>query len=159
MLEYENRTPEILYLNDVITGYISETRKRVADALKQLPTGTRTDVMKWISQNVDSDIQYYVKCEYLNAPYSVLRKKNGSWKRVAEIGVLVLEREPQKEIRDSEWLSALKRKATELSGNSFQVFESHAHYDLKQYNGIRNELMPLLSDGTLREVQTALNFR
>ena len=57
MLEYENRTPEILYLNDVITGYISETRKRVVGALKQLPTGTRTDVMKWISKNVDSDIQ------------------------------------------------------------------------------------------------------
>lgn len=159
MLEYENRTPEILYLNDVITGYISETRKRVADALKQLPTGTRADVMKWISQNVDSDIQYYVKCEYLNVPYSVLRKKNGSWKRVAEIGVLVLEREPQKEIRDSEWLSALKRKATELSGNSFQVFESHAHYDLKQYNGIRNELMDLLhSTGVSKCIVPTIEF-
>lgn len=75
MLEYENRTPEILYLNDVITRYISETRKRVANAVKQLPTGARADVMKWISKNVDSDIQYYVRCEYLNEPYSVLRKK------------------------------------------------------------------------------------
>lgn len=146
MLEYENRTPEILYLNDVITEYISETRKRVADALKQLPTGTRVDVMKWISQNVDDDIQYYVRCEYLNEPYSVLRKKNGLWKRIADIGVLVLEREPQKEIKDSEWLAALKRKAAKISENPIQVFESHAHYDLKQYNGIRNELMTLLHD-------------
>lgn len=146
MLEYENRTPEILYLNDVITEYISETRKRVADALKQLPTGTRVDVMKWISQNVDDDIQYYVRCEYLNEPYSVLRKKNGLWKRIADTGVLVLEREPQKEIKASEWLAALKRKAAKISENPIQVFESHAHYDLKQYNGIRNELMTLLHD-------------
>ena len=151
MLEYENRTPEILYLNDVITGYISETRKRVANAVKQLPTGARADVMKWISKNVDSDIQYYVRCEYLNNPYSVLRKKNGSWKRVADIGVLVLEREPQKEIRESEWLATIKRKAAEISENPIQVFESHAHYDLKQYNGIRKELMALLHDAGIEK--------
>lgn len=159
MLEYENRTPEILYLNDVITGYISETRKRVADALKQLPTGTRADVMKWISQNVDADIQYYVRCEYLNEPYSVLRKNNGSWKRVADIGVLVLERESQKEVRDSEWLAALKRKATEISKDHLQAFESHAHYDLKQYDGIRNELMALLHDtGVEKCIIPAIEF-
>ena len=151
MLEYENRTPEILYLNDVITGYISETRKRVANAVKQLPTGARADVMKWISKNVDSDIQYYVRCEYLNNPYSVLRKKNGSWERVADIGVLVLEREPQKEIRESEWLATIKRKAAEISENPIQVFESHAHYDLKQYNGIRKELMALLHDAGIEK--------
>lgn len=159
MLEYENRTPEILYLNDVITGYISETRKRVADALKQLPTGTRADVMKWISQNVDADIQYYVRCEYLNEPYSVLKKNNGSWKRVADIGVLVLERESQKEVRDSEWLAALKRKATEISKDHLQAFESHAHYDLKQYDGIRNELMALLHDtGVEKCIIPAIEF-
>ena len=111
MLEYEKRTPEILYLNDMITRYISETRKSIMEAMKQLPNGSRADVMKWISQNVDSDIQYYVRCEYLNEPYSVLRKKNGSWKRVADIGVAVLEREPQKAIKDSEWLATLQRKS------------------------------------------------
>lgn len=159
MLGCENRTPEILYLNDVITGYISETRKRVVDAVKQLPTGTRADVMKWISQNVDSDIQYYVRCEYLNEPYSVLRKKNGSWKKVADIGVLVLEREPQKEVRDSEWLAGLKRKATEISEKPLQVFESHAHYDLKQYNGIRNELIALLHNtGVEKCIIPAIEF-
>lgn len=144
MLEYENRTPEVLYLNDMITRYITETRKSIMEAMKQLPNGSRVDVMKWISQNVGSDIQYYVRCEYLNEPYSVLRKKNGSWKRVADIGVAVLEREPQKAIRDSEWLTTLKRKSAEALENPLQVFESHAHYDLKQYNGIRDELMALL---------------
>lgn len=159
MLEYENRTPEILYLNDVITEYISETRKRVADALKQLPTGTRADVMKWISQNVDADIQYYVRCEYLNEPYNVLRKKNGSWKRAADIGVIVLERESQKEVRDNEWMATLKRKAAEISENPLRVFESHAHYDLKQYNGIRNELMELLHDtGVEKCIIPAIEF-
>lgn len=159
MLECENRTPEILYLNNMITEYILDTRKRVTEALGQLPDGTRADVMKWIGQNVDSDIQYYVRCEYLNEPYSVLRKKNGSWKRVSDIGVAVLEREPQKAIRDSEWLAALKRKAAETLENSLQVFESHAHYDLKQYNGIRNELMPLLyQTGVKKCIIPAIEF-
>lgn len=70
-----------------------------------------------------------------------------------------MEREPQKEIRDSEWLATIKRKAAEISENPIQVFESYAHYDLKQYNGIRNELMALLHDaGVEKCIIPAIEF-
>lgn len=146
MLEYENRTLEVLYLNDAITRYITDTRKRIGEALKHLPAGDRVDVMKWINETVDPDIQYYVRCEYIKKSYSVLKKKNGAWKRVADIGVEVLEKESQKEIKDFEWIVELQRKSAEISSNSLMLYESHAHYDLRQYDGIRNELMSLLHD-------------
>lgn len=151
LIECETRTPEVLYLNDAITRYISDTRNRVTEALEKLPDGTRADVMKWINENVDSDIQYYVRCEYFKVPYSVLKMNNGTWKRVADIGVTVLERESQKEIKNSEWMDELRRKASEISTNPVMMFESHAHYDLKQYNGIRTELMLLLHDAGVRK--------
>ena len=53
MLEYENRITEILHLNNMITEYISDTRKIVTDALEQLSNGTRTDVMNlWRHQAI-----------------------------------------------------------------------------------------------------------
>lgn len=145
MIKNRSRNPEILYLNEVIQNYISDTKIRIWEAVQYLPDA-RPEVMKWIKQNVDSDIQYYVRCEYLDEPYNILKRKNGDWKRIADIGVTLSERASLKMMTDKEWMNILRNKAAKISQNPIMLLESHAHYDLDLYDGVRDELMDLLHD-------------
>jgi len=61
--------------------------------------------------------------------------------------------------KENEYMISWKNRAEELRGKNVKIIESHAHYDLDTFNGVRTELLPLMhKSGIEAAVIPAIRF-
>jgi len=153
-----NRTPEMLELYEKIDAYQALMEGRVQEQLKKISELQPDNAMRWIQENVPEDIRRYVCCGVRQKEYNVLYRSERKWKTLADIG-LEVETEDFSEERREEWLSQWRKQAAECAAAGGNIYESHAHYNLKNYNGVWEELRQLLwSAGVQRIVIPAIEY-
>lgn len=149
LLRYEQgeRDEETCYLYERIQQYKMEAEAQIVFFFNQFqeynPDGSVKEFMIWVDKNVPDYIKGCLRNYYRGVPYDVLKRNAGSYKTISQIGIQVFER-PKVETKDylRQWTTLAQRLRE--SGNL--IFETHAHYNLENFNGFRDKLLLRMKD-------------
>ena len=155
-----NRSAKTIELHDFIMAYKANTEQAVTRCIleylqsvnKDNPDSAAGDArrsfMVWTSQNVDRALQNYVRDEYAQVEEILtgkkqefklsvdVLKKGGKYKTLSDIGAVV---EPGS-ANSGSWIEGWNDLAEQVRRYP-PIFETHAHYNLKQYNTHREALL------------------
>ena len=154
ILEKKNKgvnAPKLVLLYEEVEKYRKTMERRVADCLQTMSAMKPDHKMRWIQENVPSDIQQYVRLAALGKEVNVLMRSEKKWKTVADIGLKVSEPESTRE-HIEEWFSHWDKQAQLLSALDVQVYESHAHYNLKPFKAVRERLLPMIHSAGVKQI-------
>ncbi len=107
--------------------------------------------MRWIQENVSLDIRRYVVCHVLGKEYNVLMRSERKWKTLSDIGFDV-EHQGNSREREDKYFSIWIEEAGAIRDSGLPIFETHAHYNLKNYNGVREKLVNLIHEAGIQEI-------
>ena len=143
--EQGERSEELQYLIEKISDFESTTGKAIKFYLAKYRDEYPgiEDIrhfMIWVENSVPAKYRGYVRNEYLNVPYDVLKKNATRYKTIAEIGIPV---EISNNRKNEDYLAQWKDIAEEMLLYP-PFFETHAHYNMSHYNKTRPELMKML---------------
>lgn len=143
------RTEEIQDLYFVILNYKEHMEEKVSSCLQALERVNPENRMKWVQDNASSDIKQYVLCAVLGKTYNVLMRSERRWKTVSDIGIEI---EEPHILKNHLYFDVWTKQADRLSDLGCPIFESHAHYNLKNYNGVRETLLKLMHNSGITHI-------
>mgnify|MGYP001206508995 FL=1 len=82
--KYKKRVNKIAKL---IFDYLRKTKQQIKEYYNEAPKDSRKDFMIWVDQNVPHELKHYVRCEYLGKEYHLIKKMNGGYKKLSEMGI------------------------------------------------------------------------
>jgi len=153
-----NSKPSMEYLYNIVNLYEKKMQQKVEYSIESLRQANPENEMLWINENVDEDIRNYVRLHALNKNYNVLMKSEKKWKTLAEIKNeldIDIELVDSFEEKDEyeEWLKlSLNDRAEGLKKYSTNVFETHAHYNLKVFSKCRDELIKKMNQAGIDKI-------
>lgn len=154
ILEKKNKgvnTPEMTALYEEVEKYKAVMERRVSECIKTINLVKPDNVMRWIQENAPLDIKKYVYCIVQGKEANVLMRSEKKWKTVADIGLDIDEPGSSQEHID-EWFDYWNEQAEMLAALNINVYESHAHYNLRNYNALRNRLLPMLYKAGIKQI-------
>lgn len=154
ILEKKNKgvnTPEMTALYKKVEKYKAVMERRVSECIKTINLVKPDNVMRWIQENAPLDIKKYVYCIVQGKEANVLMRSEKKWKTVADIGLDIDEPGSSQEHID-EWFDYWNEQAEMLAALNINVYESHAHYNLRNYNALRNRLLPMLHKAGIKQI-------
>lgn len=144
-------TPEMVSLYEEVEKYKSTMERRVDVCVRTIKLINPDNKMRWIQENAPLDIRQYVCCAVLGKEVNVLMRSEKKWKTVADLGLDVEESGSLQEYIE-EWFAYWNKQAETLSALNVKVYESHAHYNLKNFNVIRERLLPLMNSSGVKKI-------
>lgn len=81
---YQDRVQEIA---DQVFTYISDTKIAIKGYYNQAPKDDVKTFMMWVDDNVPKELQGYVRCEYHDKEYNIIKRRNNGYKKAKEIGI------------------------------------------------------------------------
>lgn len=154
ILEKKNQcvnTPELVSLYEEVEKYRNAMERRVDNCLQTMNAMNPDNKMRWIQENVPQDIKLYVRLAVLGKEVNVLMRSEKKWKTVADIGLEISEPESTQE-HIEEWFTHWNKQAEMLSALDVQVYESHAHYNLKHFKAVRERLLPMIHSAGVKQI-------
>lgn len=136
------RDTETLFLIEKISQYKDETEKEIYSYIKKYEeecpaANDKKAFMIWCNQNVPVTLRGNVRNMYLGVPVNVLKRSSAKYKTLSQIGIAVDIKSPNKSIDSLEQWDQLAEKMMEFG----PFYETHAHYNLSQYNKNRAEIL------------------
>ena len=152
-------TPEIDYMYTAIETYRSDYERRVERALHRLWQEKPENAMRWIHESVDEAIRPYVIQGFRGEIYNVLMRNETKWKTISDIGILVEEAPPKQESDYQYWKSVWEPSIERMKSYDLPFFETHAHYNLPDYDKVRTALLTdLLESGVKQCVVPSIEY-
>ena len=71
---------------EIVFDFKKNREKEIEDAYKKAPKDDKKVFMLWVDENVDKEIQGYVRCKYLGKSFNVLKKSSG-YLKLKDMGV------------------------------------------------------------------------
>ena len=121
--------------------------KKIDEYVSMIPEGTREEGLKWINENVEPAYVVYVRLKFLGVPFDPFMKSSKKYKSLGELGLVNVRPKncPNIEKRDEE-LSVWKKRASHIAVRDIRIIDTHAHYDEKAFNDVRNEVLTLIHE-------------
>lgn len=173
MKKCSNNSEEICYLLEKIECYKDTMEARVKVSIDALDKANPDNRLRWIQENTPADIRAYLCAYAVGKEYDVLKKSEKKYKTISDIGIEVCEN-TDSESKCKEWLEDWKNEAEKLlvyisqqaqyeikdasvnqdmtAVSVLNVYETHAHYNLKNYNGCREELLQLMHAAGISDI-------
>lgn len=83
----ETHRDRVTKIANKIQEWVFDTEGKIRDYYSVAPKDDIKTFMSWIDENVSKDISGYVKCKYLNEEYNLLKKRNGAYRKLKEMGI------------------------------------------------------------------------
>lgn len=147
----EDNKPEIEYLLGKIEEYRISMENRVEAYLQELEKMDIDNKYRWIQENVDIDVRRYVIVRLQGNSANVLMKSANKWKTISDIGVEVCET-TRAEKDYTEWFEIWEKQAKSMAAVKAEVYESHAHYNLENYDNIREKLLTMMYNSGVKNI-------
>lgn len=144
-------TPEIVSLYGEIENYKCAMEQRINLCLSAIDSIKPDNKMRWIQENVPLDIKQYVRLAVLGKEVNVLMRNEKKWKTVADLG-LEVEEPGCAEEHIEEWLERWIKQAEMMAALNTKVYESHAHYNLENFDKVRSQLLSLLHSSGVNQI-------
>ncbi|MFS3927246.1 RNA ligase [Priestia flexa] len=71
---------------NLIFTYLKKTKQQINEWYAKAPKKTQKEFMIWVEQNVPQHIKPYVRSEYLDVKYNLLKKGKLGYKKMSELG-------------------------------------------------------------------------
>ena len=136
------RDKKTLFLIEKIFQYKDETENEINSYIKKYEEecpapNDKKAFMIWCNQNVPDELRGNVRNKYLGMSINVLKRSSTKYKTLSQIGIAV---DTQGTSKSYDYLEQWDRLAAEM--REFAPFyETHAHYNLSQYNKNRAEVL------------------
>lgn len=154
----DSKLPVIRYLYEQIVEYKNKMEKCIETDYVRLQEQAPDNAMRWIYENVKVSIRPYVIMKMQKQEYNVLMKNAHKWKTIADIGIPIIEI-PKKEVNYEDWKNEWKESAIRMKDCGIPFFETHAHYNLKSYDKVRERLlMDLYTTGVKQCILPSIEF-
>lgn len=144
-------TPEMILLYEEVEKYKNSIERRVNACVRTIELIKPDNVMSWIQQNAPLDIKQYVCCAMLGKEYDVLMRSEKKWKTVADLG-LEIEEQGSRKTAATDGILQWKKQSEELIMLKTKVYETHAHYNLQSFNGVRERLLQVMHDSGIEQI-------
>ena len=136
------RDKKTLFLIEMIFHYKDETEKEINSYIKKYKeenpaTNDKKTFMIWCNQNVPVELRGNVRNKYLGVPINVLKRSTTKYKTLSQIGIAV---DIQGNDRNTDYLEQWDQLAEKMMEFG-PFYETHAHYNLGQYNKNRAEVL------------------
>lgn len=76
----------VIKVAQVVFKYVEKQKQRIHYSYKMAPKEDKKQFMIWVTENVDKDIQGYVRNEYYSKSYNVLKKSTG-YLKLKDMGI------------------------------------------------------------------------
>ena len=76
----------VLKVAQIVFDFAKKRREEVEDAYRRAPKEDKKTFMIWVSENVDKEIQGFVRNKYLGKSYNVLKRSSG-YLKLKDMGV------------------------------------------------------------------------
>lgn len=76
----------VMNIANLIFTYIKETKENINSFFNNAPKENRKEFMIWVDENVPKELKAYVRNEYLEVKYNLLKNGNRGYKRMSELG-------------------------------------------------------------------------
>ncbi|MCA1202008.1 RNA ligase [Priestia flexa] len=73
-------------VSNLIFTYLKKTKQQINEWYAKAPKKTQKEFMIWVEQNVPQHIKPYVRSEYLDVKYNLLKKGKLGYKKMSELG-------------------------------------------------------------------------